>query len=119
MNAMRAGRTLFGKKIADSDDLFDAIDRDGSGVIDLDEFAAALHRMDVRRAQVEVRTSTLPALRRGPARSLGGNHSSEPASQPASARCYAVLPLLAARARRRRASRLTRAVPRDPARRLL
>ena len=45
--AMHAKRSIYGHSIKNSRDLFQSIDQDHSGMVDMKEFADALHRLDV------------------------------------------------------------------------
>jgi hypothetical protein len=50
---MKAARTLYGKKISNPTDLFQAMDRDGDGDLTYDEVRGAMHRLGIDMTDLE------------------------------------------------------------------
>ena len=53
-NALAARRKVYGTTIRDLHAVFDAIDKDGSGALDHDEFGQAMHRMGLGLSKAQV-----------------------------------------------------------------
>ena len=63
--AIRSGRTVFGQRCHSAEQLFDAIDRDHSGAISLDELRRGLSRLDIKGGDAEAFIRTVDSSKDG------------------------------------------------------
>ena len=63
--AIRSGRTVFGQRCHSAEQLFDAIDRDHSGAISLDELRRGLSRLDIKGGDAEAFIRTIDSSKDG------------------------------------------------------